>query len=134
MAARKTVLMIDDDRDFRASVRALLESEGYDVVEAASGREGLERLARSRPDLILLDVMMETLEEGYGVNEAVKFDERFAELREVPIIMVSSVRETPDERFPMAGELGMIRPDRYVTKPLDVQGFLEMVAKALGRN
>lgn len=127
MPAGKTILLIDDDTDFRASVRALLESEGYEVTEAGTGREGLARLVEDRPDLIVLDVMMETTEEGYGVAEAIKFEDRFAEFRSLPVLMVSSIQETPDERFPMAPEVGMIAPDRYLRKPIDPDGFLGIV-------
>jgi CheY-like chemotaxis protein len=123
------VLLIDDDEDFRASTRSLLEGEGYSVSEATSGREGLEQALADRPDVIVLDIMMETLEEGYGVTQAIKFQERFRDCRNVPIVMVSSIRETPDERFPMAGEVDMVRPDRYMTKPIDIPRFLDLIQR-----
>jgi CheY-like chemotaxis protein len=129
MAPGKTVLVIDDDRDFRASVESLLESEGYRVRTARSGREGLERLKEERPDLIILDIMMESIVEGYAVNQAIKFQPEYEAFSGVPIIMVSSIQETPDERFARAGELDMVRPDRYLTKPLDIPLFLEVVGK-----
>lgn len=131
MPAGKTVLLIDDDIDYRESVRSLLETEGYDVIEAGSGKEGLMRLVEHRPDAIVLDVMMESTEEGYGVAEAIKFEERFAEFRSVPVLMVSSIQETPEERFPMAPEVGMIAPDRYLRKPLDIDLFLETLRRLL---
>lgn len=129
MTNAMAVLLIDDDADFRASARALLETEGYAVSEATSGREGLEKILEMRPDLIVLDIMMETLEEGYGVTQAIKFRDEYDACRDTPILMVSSIRESPDERFPMAGELAMIRPDRYMTKPVDVPRFLELVGR-----
>lgn len=131
MPAGKTVLLIDDDIDYRESVRSLLEAEGYDVIEAGSGKEGLMRLVEHRPDAIVLDVMMESTEEGYGVAEAIKFEERFAEFRSVPVLMVSSIQETPEERFPMAPEVGMIAPDKYLRKPLDIDLFLETLRRLL---
>lgn len=133
MASQKKVLVIDDDVDFRKSVKPILEVEGYEVLEAASGREGLKMLLAHSPDLILLDVMMETLEEGYGVNQAIKFQEAYADYRRIPIVMVSSIMETPYERYPRAEEVEMIQPDVYVTKPLDVPLFLEIVRKAMER-
>jgi len=123
------VLLIDDDEDFRASTRSLLEGEGYSVSEATSGSDGLERVLADRPDVIVLDIMMETLEEGYGVTQAIKFQEKFRDCRDVPIVMVSSIRESPDERFPMAGEVDMVRPDRYMTKPIDIPRFLELIER-----
>jgi len=62
------VLLIDDDQDFRVSVRSLLETRGYEVFEAGSGHEGLRQVLEHKPDVILLDVMMETSVEGYGVT------------------------------------------------------------------
>lgn len=129
----KTVLVIDDDPDFRASVGSLLTAEGYRVVEAGSGKQGLKLLSKEGPDAVILDVMMESIVEGYAVNQAIKFQPEYEGFAEVPIIMVSSIKETPDERFSRAGELEMIRPDRYLTKPLDIPVFLEVVAKATGR-
>lgn len=133
MATGKKVLVIDDDPDFRDSVDSLLKSEGYEVMQAGSGRQGLKRLSEDRPDLIILDVMMESIVEGYAVNQAIKFQPEYAAFAEIPIIMVSSIQETPDERFSRAGELDMVRPDRYLTKPLDIPLFLEVVAKATRR-
>jgi CheY-like chemotaxis protein len=125
------VLLIDDDQDFRASVRTLLESHGYQALEAGSGHEGLRMVVEHKPDAILLDVMMETSVEGYGVTHSLKYGEEYAEYRNIPVFMVSSIEESPDERFPMSAEVEMIRPDRYLTKPLDIQQFLQFLEKAL---
>jgi CheY-like chemotaxis protein len=126
------VLLIDDDQDFRVSVRSLLETRGYEVLEAGSGHEGLRQVLEHKPDVILLDVMMETSVEGYGVTHALKYRDEYAEHRHVPIFMLSSVEESPDERFPMSGEVEMIRPDAYLTKPLDIPRFLALLEKAVG--
>lgn len=133
MATGKRVLVIDDDPDFRASVESLLRNEGYEVYLARSGRDGLRHLEGDRPDVVILDVMMESIVEGYAVNQAIKFQPEYAAFAGVPIVMVSSIVETPDERFGRAGEVDMIRPDRYLTKPLDIPLFLEVVAKATKR-
>lgn len=133
MGGAARVLIIDDDDDFRASTRALLESRGFEVFEASSGKEGLRRLSECRPDVILLDIMMECCSEGYGVNQAIKWRDEYRDFRHVPVIMVSSIQESPDQLFPMAGEVDMIRPDFYVTKPLDVPAFLATLESALQR-
>lgn len=128
MAAGAKVLLIDDDEDFRAALRAPLEARGYAVVEAASGDEGLKLLREQRPDVVLVDIMMESAAEGYGVTQAIRWQEAYQEFRHLPIIMVSSIEETPDERFAMAGELDMIRPDIYLRKPLDIPRLLEVLS------
>jgi CheY-like chemotaxis protein len=127
MTSPKRVLIIDDDDDFRAAVSTLLSGEGYRVDEATSGREGLERLEDVRPDLVIVDVMMESAAEGYGISQALRFQPRYRELQDVPILMISSIEESPDEIYARASEVGMIRPDRYLTKPLDVPRFLDTV-------
>lgn len=123
------ILLIDDDEDFRTSVRSVLEANGYEVFEAASGKEGLSKLVESRPDAILLDVILECCSEGYGVNAAIKYQDAYAGFRDIPIIMVSSIQETPDERFPRAEEVEMIRPDWYLTKPLDFGRLLSLLER-----
>jgi CheY-like chemotaxis protein len=127
-----TVLLVDDDTDFRAAVRSLLETHGYHVLEAASGQEGLRMVVQHKPDAILLDIMMETTVEGYGVTHSLKCRDEYAEYRRIPIFMVSSIAENPDERFPMSAEVEMIRPDRYLSKPLDIPEFLHLLSQAVG--
>ena len=122
---------IDDGRDFRIPLRSLLETRGYEVHEAGSGHEGLRQVLEHKPDVILLDVMMETSVEGYGVTHALKYRDEYAEHRHVPIFVVSSIEESPDERFPMSAEVEMIRPDTYLTKPLDIPRFLEILEKTV---
>jgi CheY-like chemotaxis protein len=130
-ADTKTILMIDDDEDFTAAVRAVLEGEGYTVVAADSGRSGLRKLKDCAPDLVILDVMMESSTEGYGVSEAIKLSGDYEAFQDTPVIMVSSIQESPDDLFPRAPETDMIRPAYYLTKPLDFPKFLEVVREAL---
>lgn len=126
------VLLIDDDSDFRIAVRALLESRGYEVLEAASGHEGLAMTLQHRPDVILLDIMMETTVEGYGLTHTLKHTDEYAQFRNTPVIMISSIDESPDERFPMSPEAEMIRPDWYLTKPLDDSALFDVIERAIG--
>jgi len=126
------VLIIDDDSDFRTAVRSLLESHGYSVLEAASGHEGLQMVLEQKPDVILCDIMMESTVEGYGVTHSLKYRDEYADFRNVPLFMISSIDQTPDERFPMSPEVDLIRPDGYLTKPLDIQQLLRLLEKAVG--
>ncbi len=125
------VLVIDDDQDFRAAVRSMLEIRGYEVIEADCGTDGLRKLVECRPDLITLDVMMTCDTDGYGVNHAIRNLDQYSEFRNVPVIMVSAIDQSPDERFPMSPEAALIRPDLYMTKPLDFGRFLEAVEQAV---
>jgi DNA-binding response OmpR family regulator len=68
----KTILIIDDDPDMRAATRIVLESAGFLVGEAATGEEGLKVAQRIKPDAVLLDLMMETVDAGGKVSTRLK--------------------------------------------------------------
>ena len=131
MGDRRKILVIDDDADFLASVTTVLEAAKYEVATARSAKEGLEALKGSRPDLIILDVMMEHEWAGYELNQAVKFgaDESMST---IPILMVSSIQTDPATLFYRATEAGMVTPDSYLTKPLDIPVFLARVKSFVG--
>jgi CheY-like chemotaxis protein len=131
MPGKAKILIIDDEDDYRASTRALLEGEGYDVVEAATGAEGLQVARDQRPDLIVLDVMMEYQAAGYSINQALKASEEYRDLRDTPIIMVSSVEADPTTLFGWIGDTSPITPDMYMTKPLDLAEFLRRIRSLL---
>lgn len=126
-----TVLIIDDDEDYRASTRTLLEGEGYDVIEAAGGRQGLQAVREHRPNLVVLDVMMESIGEGYSVNQAIKFHPEYRDIGPIPIIMVSSVEMDPAGLYDWIGDTSRITPDAYLAKPLDIPEFLACVKRLL---
>ena len=131
MSGALKILIIDDDGDYRASTRALLEGEGYEVIEATSGAEGLIAAGAQQPALIILDVVMEHLGEGYSVNQALKCSEEYRAVRDVPVIMASSVEMDPAGLFSWIGDTSPITPDAYVTKPLDIPKFLACVRSLL---
>lgn len=62
------IMIVDDERDIRSLVREMLEKEGYEVSEASAGEECLDRVKEEKPDLILLDIMMPTLD-GWEVSK-----------------------------------------------------------------
>lgn len=131
MTVHQRVLIIDDDLDFRVSMRSLLESSGYEVIEASSGAEGLRKVVECRPGMIFLDIMMENDTEGYSVSYTLRNHDEYAGFRDIPIFMISSIEENPDERFTMADEAGLIHPDYYLTKPLDLARLLELMKAAV---
>jgi len=127
----KKILIIDDDEDFTIAMRTLLEGENYEVSEAASGKEGLQKLKEFEPDLIVLDIMMETPVEGYALNQIIRFQDEYKKYNNVIIVMVSSIQDDPLSRFPHALEADMISPDYYFTKPVDVPKFKNLINKLL---
>jgi CheY-like chemotaxis protein len=124
---KKKILVIDDDEDYCRSVQVLLEREGYEVACAMSGSQGLEMAISVKPDLIVLDVMMETMWAGYEVSQTLKFRSGYESVSRVPIVMVSSIEEHSAERLARSVDPPMVGPDVYLTKPLDVQKFVEIL-------
>lgn len=128
----KRILIVDDDPDFRIAISAVLEGQGYAVSTALCGREALKKIVAERPDLIVLDVMMEHCSAGYEVTQALRFAGEYKEQRTIPILMVSSIELDPATRFARSEEMPQIVPDGYMTKPLDIPGFLERVERMVG--
>lgn len=110
-AARATVLVADDNADIRSYVRAHLGSR-FRVVEAADGREALERIRSELPDLVVSDVMMPELD-GFGLCRAIRED---PETDFVPVILLTA-RASGDSRI----EGLLTGADDYLTKPFDVR-------------
>ncbi|MGD0949016.1 MAG: response regulator [Candidatus Binatia bacterium] len=127
----KKILVIDDDPDYSSSVQTLLQSEGFAVCSAATGSKGLDMAVSEKPDLIVLDVMMENMWAGYEVNQTLKFRSGYESVRRIPVIMVSSVQEDPAERFARSEDPSKVCPDVYMTKPLNIAKFLETVRSLL---
>ena len=80
------ILVVDDELDLVSVLRMGLEIQGFEVIEAMDGEEGLRRARQDRPDLIVLDLMLPKMD-GYKVCRALKFDDRFKIL---PIIILSA--------------------------------------------
>ena len=132
MASKGKILIVDDDPDFVKTIKMVLLSDGYEVVVANDGKQGLEKVKESRPDLVLLDVMMESLFEGFSFLGTLRTAPEFDDIKSVPIIMASSVRADTGSRFSFDDDedMGDIpKPDDYMDKPLKAKELLEKIAK-----
>ena len=85
---KKMVLVIDDDRDMLEALKIMLDTAGFAVSTAVDGKDGMEKAERLNPDLILVDMMMETVDAGAKVAEKIKADNS-----ETPIFLLSSIGE-----------------------------------------
>ncbi|MDH5197338.1 MAG: response regulator [Gemmatimonadota bacterium] len=127
MTTAPRILVIDDDDDFVQSLRALLEREGYAVLHAPDGQEGVLQARRTRPDLIVVDVMMQERTEGFFVVQELR---RVPELAGTPIFVVSAVYErTPEFDVPPASD--WMAHDGFFPKPIDATSLLDAVRTAL---
>jgi DNA-binding NarL/FixJ family response regulator len=107
--AVKRILVIDDDARLREHYTELLRLEGYQVVEARNGREGIERARKEPPDLVLCDITMPEMN-GHRVLETLRGEPRLAH---VPFVFLTGWSEQEDIRTGM--NLGA---DDYLTKPV----------------
>jgi len=126
------ILVIDDDPDFRAAVTPILKSALYDVVMASNPQEAKEKILADKPDLILLDIMMDILFDGFSLCHAIKTSAEYTDYKDTPIIFVSAVKEIAGSRFQFKGdEEGMVGPDDYIDKPVRPDDLLARIAKLL---
>ena len=123
------VLVVDDDPDILEAISLILKANGYDVVTANDGIEGLNKLKEEKPDLMILDLLMPRLD-GFGVCKELK-DPRWAKYGHIPIIILSSVREDASKRR-YELETGLqLDVDDYVEKPIEHTILLERIGKIL---
>ena len=104
------ILVVDDEERNRRLLVAMLEAEGYVVLEAADGERALERAQQNPPDIILLDIMMPGMD-GYDVARALKAAEA---TRSVPVVMVTALDDRESRLHGL--EAGA---EEFVTKPVD---------------
>ena len=117
----KTILVVDDEFGVALLLATVLEDEGYRVFTAANGRQGLDRLAENKPDLVIADLMM-PLMDGATMSNAMRADPALAD---IPIIMMSGLPEsTVRQRF--SGYAAFLR------KPFFEPELLGILAEVLG--
>lgn len=116
------VLAVDDDEDIRYVVRVNLGLADYEVIEAADGREGLEKAIREHPDLVILDVRMPALD-GWEVLQALRAD---PETRGIPVIMLTVLS---DDRYVARG--WVLGADFYIGKPFQPPELVAVVTRLL---
>jgi CheY-like chemotaxis protein len=122
----KKVLIIDDDADFVASTGTVLKKAGYEVIEAFSGQEGLQKSKSDKPDLYIIDMMMETYSEGSNVVHALSEDK---DTQDKPRIMITSIdMKGPWESYAQDQSLGCYL---VLQKPVSPKQLLESVENAL---
>jgi DNA-binding response OmpR family regulator len=129
---KKQILVVDDDRDLVASLEAFLSARGYTVTTAGNSKEAYTRIVENRPDLIILDVMMDYDEEGMVFASALKTD---GPTREIPILMLSGFNTQTDVRDKVIGSLmGQDLPaETFLQKPVRLAELVERVETLLNR-
>ncbi len=123
------ILVVDDDPEIREAISLILEANGYTLVTAQDGAEGLSKLKEEKPDLMILDLLMPKLD-GFGVCKELK-DPRWSKYAHIPIIILSSVREDASRRRYELETGVQLDVDDYVEKPIEHTVLLERIGKVL---
>jgi two-component system cell cycle response regulator DivK len=116
------VLIVDDNRDSRDLIRAILKNFHFEVMEASQGRDALDQIRKEHPDLVLLDIDMPVLD-GFGVVQNIRQEAGFADL---PIIAVTAYAMERDREKALAAGF-----TAYITKPVRAAGLRRQVQELL---
>jgi len=129
--AKGRILIIDDDPDITEAMSVVLENKGYEVRSAADGSEGMDRVEESRPDLIILDVMMRTRQEGFELARELKGSDEY---KDIPILMLTAVKDETGLDFKAnAGDQAWLPVEAFLDKPVKPDVLLEKVQSLLPR-
>ena len=129
MAAQK-ILIVDDDPDITYTMQMILESHGYQVDSAVNSDTARSKMEQEKPNLIILDVMMDTMHEGFDFDRELK---HHPEYKDIPILMLTAVKERFGIDFkPEAGDQEWLPVEEFLDKPVKPPVLLEKVEKLLG--
>ena len=129
---RGTILIIDDDPDITEAMRIILENKGYEVRNALDSAEGMNRLKEAKPDLIILDVMMRTSQEGFELSRELKHNVHY---KYIPILMLTAVKQKTGLDFKSAaGDESWLPVEEYLDKPIKPNVLLEKVDDLLRKS
>jgi DNA-binding response OmpR family regulator len=124
VSKRTKILLIDNDVDFVDLNKAVLENNGYEIVTAFSGREGVDKVKVEQPDLIVLDLMMEKHDAGFSFAKQIKADPLY---KQIPILMLTSVADVTGFGFSQDLDGYWMKTDDYVEKPIMPDELLKKV-------
>jgi len=127
MERKAKILVIDDDPDFVAATKLVLESKPYQVVTAFDGDEGLKKARDESPDLIILDVIM-PLKDGFMVCEQLKRD---PELGKIPVLMLTAFADKVGGTSLAVGQGLTLEAEDFIDKPITPTELLIRVERLL---
>ena len=133
MENKKRILVIDDNRTLVLAAKGVLQKNGYDVITALDGSEGLEKAKQEKPDAIILDIMMPGMN-GYEVGQQLK---QAPETSNIPIIFLSAKGNTDEKKEPTANGLKEIDKafecgaNDFLNKPVKAYDLLKSIKNVL---
>ena len=125
----KKILIVDDDPDVTHAMKVVLETQQYEVSTAVNSKEAKILLEQGMPDLIILDVMMDTMREGFIFDRELKHNSKY---KDIPVLMLTAVKEKTGLDFKTeAGDPDWLPVDDFLDKPVKPNVLLETVARLL---
>lgn len=124
------ILIVDDDPDMRLAISSVLKSRSYEVIEARDGEEALSKLKEEKPDLMVLDLLMPRMDGFAVVKELKNTQESYSN---IPILIVSSIREEASHRRYELEVGHKLDVDEYIEKPIEPFILLERVQRLLSK-
>ncbi len=129
----KKILIVDDDQDQVASLAHVLKNKGYEIAEAYNGSQCLKKLVEEKPDLILLDIMMDTDTEGFEIANQIRSKRpasKYRNFKDIPIIMLTAINQVTNSRFSLDMEESFLPGVQdFLTKPVRFDELLKAVQK-----
>lgn len=127
----KKILIIDDDLDFVTATGVLLEANGYKVSSAGNKKDGIEKIREVMPDLIIMDVIMQRMSDGFDLSRELKNDEKY---KKIPILMLTAIGEKTGFSFSaVAGDKIWLPIDDYAEKPVKSEELIAKIEKLISK-
>lgn len=124
MADKKKILIIDDDIDLVEAMRVTLESVGFEVIDAQEGNRGMEKLRQEKPDLVLLDVMMAHLDEGFQLAYQIRSEE---DIKDTPVVILTAVGNQTGFTFDPNKDEDFLPVQAFLEKPVNPRDLIDTV-------
>ena len=118
------IIIVDDNTDYLFTMKTFLTRNGYDVATAPDGKRGMDLISKEKPDLIMLDVMMESTFSGFDVCRQIRND---IELKKIPIIGITGMAEEIGVQFNKDDDSDYFSPDAFFEKPVDKEALLKTI-------
>ena len=128
MTTKAKILLIDNDVDFIEMNKSVLQHNGYDVFFAYNSQEGYELARLEKPDLIVLDLMMEEHDSGFTLAKRLKQDPA---LKHIPVLMLTAVADRTGFEFSQEKDGYWMKTDAFIDKPCPPKDLMTKIEKML---
>jgi len=122
------IVLVDDNTDYLFTMETFLQRNGFDVYTADDGQKGLELIRKEKPDIVLLDVMMESLFSGFELCKKLRTED---ELMHIPIVGISGMADELGVDYKQFPDFEYFSPDAFLDKPVDKQRLLELIPETI---